>query len=252
VGNLRSQGDIYLGMLIAIGLLSHACLSLAGVFPATPLFHTVATFLGLGLLLLPGYSVGVFVGLDRYGVAALASASVVLSLGVLALVGTAVWLFSRAFSAPLLEGLIGCIILTLNMAVLRRGSRGGAEREHRATRWAALGLIALPLSITVVVLGNFMPVSPVTRYTEFFVVTSDPTLTLAIVNAEGRTETYTIVVEAENGQQSHIGPIELGLGAQWEAPVTVPAGTVGRIQVQLYRLGDDMPYRTLWMQWPIR
>ncbi len=245
--HIYRRGDIYLCLLASGGLVGHAYLSSAGLWTADMPLRVIAVLLGISVLVLPGYSLSRLVGFERYGIAALAGLAITLSLGILAVSGTAIWVSSHKFSLPLFEAIVAGSTAVLSVLTLWRRPQPSPKDEEVVTRWQALGLVLIPLCITAVALTSPLPVSPATDYTEFFLVQGKPTVTVAIVNAERQTETYYIAAESGNSRTLS-GPIEVRSGARWQGSVTMPAITDEELRLFLYRKGDNVPYRTLWLQ----
>lgn len=245
--NVYRKGDIYLCLLISGGLVVHAYLSSTGVWTAEPLFRIIDALIGISLLVLPGYILCRLAGFERYGVATLAGLAIALSLAILAISGTVIWLIRQSLSLPLYEVVIAGLLAALSVLALWRRSAAPPNDAEVATRWQALGLLAVPIGIAVLALNIALPSSPATDYTEFFLVQGKPAVTVAIVNAEGQTETYYIAAESSNGREL-TAPIRLRPGEKWQGPVTMPANPDGQLRLLLYREGDKTPYRSLWLQ----
>ena len=229
--NVNRKGDIYLCLLISGGLVVHAYLSSAGLWTAEPLFRIIGALIGISLLVLPGYSLCRLAGFERYGVATFAGLAIALSLGILAISGAVIWLISQSLSLPLYEVVIAGLLAALNVLILWRRSPAPPKDAEVTIRWQALGLLAVPLGIAALALNIALPTSPATDYTEFFVVQGKPAVT----------------VDSINGRELS-APIRLRPGEKWQGPVTMPANIDGQLRLLLYRDGDKVPYRSLWLQ----
>jgi uncharacterized membrane protein len=246
VRNLLRYGDIYLCMALSLGLALHAGLASAGG-PASPILAATGLPLGLGMVILPGYSLALAAGLERRGASTLAGVAIALSLAMIAIIGTMIWLVSNELSVPLFEAMLSSCVFMLSMFAFRRRQRSVAYEPSLSAQWTTLGLLVIVLLATTVVLGDFMPTSPTTRYTEFVILNREPQVVVAIVNREQRPETYTVVAESANGR-SQLAPVTVPADAHWTGALPLEPDANAQVQLLLYRAGEQAPYRSLWLQ----
>ncbi len=239
--------DVYLCLVAGVGLLAHACLGSAGLLASQPLAQAAGAALGLSSLVLPGYTIARLAGFERYGVAAFAGLAISLSLGLLAVVGAILWLPAQKLSLPVFEALVAVLLLGLNSLALFLSRSSQANGDQGRTRWQALCLTLIPLGLAAWLLTGWLPDSPTSGYTEFYVVRGKPTVSVTVKSSERQPLFYRITAESSGGTVSSAW-FKLVPGQSWEGPVTLPPDTQGQILVNLYRENDKQPYRSLWLQ----
>jgi uncharacterized membrane protein len=244
--NLPRYADIYLCMALSLGLALHAALASASG-PASTILDAAGLPLGLGMVILPGYSLALAAGLERRGPSTLAGVAVALSLAMIAIIGTVSWLVSNALSVPTFETILSCCVFLLSMFAFHRRQQSVVYEPGLKAPWTTLGLLVVVLLVAAVALGDFMPSSPTTRYTEFAILNRGPQVVVAIVNREQRPETYTIIAESASGR-SRLAPVTVLPDAQWVGVLPIGLEANAQVQLLLYRAGEQAPYRSLSLQ----
>jgi hypothetical protein len=113
------------------------------------------------------------------------------------------------------------------------------------TRWAALGIIALPLAIAVGAIGAGGTGSPATRYTEFALVSVRPAITFAVVNQEGSPRTYRVTARLGRVVQQ-TAPVTLQPGQRWKRQIHLPGRHAGLVRLFLH-VGGRSDTMKLWV-----
>lgn len=243
---MRRRYDLYICPIAGAALALHGALAIAGLPMASPAARALSVGLGLALLFIPGYSLGLAANLDRLGAAVLAALSIAFSTALLTIVGTAIWLAGAQFSAPLSETLLAGLTLGASIVIFWRRRRDYEHAWHRPKRVAALGTFAMVLVVAGLLFSDLLPVSPATRYTEFSIARQPSGAVISIVNQEGARETYQVVMESSAGRRQ-LASVELAAGAQWSSSLPASAEHKQPVRLLLYRAGDSAPYRTLWL-----
>jgi uncharacterized membrane protein len=245
--HLRARGDLFLCLAVGI-LLALATVGGWSGASAPGAWKQIEPALGCAMLLLPGYAGCILVGLDRRGIETLAGAGVALSLAILALTGTMLWLLTHTLSIRALTALLATVLVSLTTGALWRLTRRRALCDTASTRWAALGVIVLPLAITVAMIGWAPAGPPATRYTEFYIAATRPTLTYAVVNREDAPVKYRMTARLDSVlRQTQV--FTLRPGQRWQAEIPMSERQSGLIRLYL-RVGDRATTMKLWVWLP--
>jgi uncharacterized membrane protein len=245
---LRTSGDLYLCLAASILLGLAAALGWKSTSLPGGAWGAIQPAAGFAMLLLPGYACGTLVGLDRRGIEVLAGVGVALSLAIMALMGSAVWLLTRSFSIRGLEGLLAGFLLILTCGALWQRKRFAPASDAIQTRWAALGIIAVPLALAVAMIGRPGSASPATRFTEFSLVSVKPALVVAVANHEASPKTYRVVARL-GATVTRTQSFVLQPGQRRQSRIDVPEQQSGLVRLYLHVEGKANTMK-LWVWRP--
>lgn len=238
-----ARSDLWFALAYGCALAIYTAAEWLGWSATGPARAVAGPLLAAGFLLLPGFALAQLARFDRYGLAALASLSVALSLALLALATTGSWLLlGRLLPAPTAT-LVAVFSVAATAGAIGRARPGRARQA--ASGWQVLGLLTAVTILSAVALTAHLPVSAATRFTEFSAapVHGVPT-SVTVSNHEGHAETY--LVRATRGEtQLQSAPIVLRDGESERVPLSLPGGAEPLVQLDLYRAGDSTPYRHL-------
>ena len=119
------------------------------------------------------------------------------------------------------------------------------------TRIAARNVVLLVIS-GLVAIGGIVAATAVARhargrpYTELAVTRISPTAARIVVSSnEAQPLAFRLIIESQTGLVD--SRFVLDPGSSWSTTSTVPARSARRLEATLYRLGEETPYRTVYL-----
>jgi hypothetical protein len=241
--------DLWVIFVVALLVGAHGAASLAGVQESQRLSLGLAPFILIGLVVAPGFCLASIGALERFGPGALAGLTIALSLSLIAVIGTALWLAFGQFSAGLIELVVGEISNGLIASHWLRRRPAPACAGGPSVRWTALAILIIPAMVAMIAMNGRLPAAPATRYTEFEIAeVQHRTVTVRIVNEEAAAERYTLVgrrADDPTGEPMIHAEVTVEEGQQVGLPLSLDADSGDRFRLDLLRPGDQQAYRSL-------
>lgn len=248
---MRASRFLPLALLVAVAVLAtgYGAAALAGA--ALPLAARLALGLPLALLF-PGWTLLRALGVREQSVllglvlALGASLAEVIALGLLLALG-----FDQTLGSPLWAVTLAALVLFQATAAAARLDVEGPVPALQAAAWAVvltlLPALGLGFGATLLAVHSARDV-PLPRYTELWAsVTPAGSLVADVRNMEGEPVRYQIELRSGGRVLAAVLDRTVAPDTTWRATVPLPAGTAPpatrRITVELYRAGDQEPYR---------